>query len=74
MRFFMQETFVITNDDNLETVEVGKDADNMGCVEIRVTSEEGKVIDRITLVPDQVPMVIEALQAVCNRIKSEHRE
>lgn len=60
--YTLEHRYLIWNDDHGERIEVGEDGDALGLVEIRCVGDDGIIITRITMGPEAVPLLIEALQ------------
>lgn len=58
----------IYNDNTGEAIEVGEDKDGLGMVEILYRDDKGKIGDRLSLEPEQIPYIIEALTKVSESI------
>lgn len=58
----------IWNDTEGTRIEVGLDRDSLGMVEIRRHDQEGKIGERITMMPNEAELVIEALRKVLDII------
>jgi len=62
MRHSMEICYRIWNDDTGDHIAVTDDADGLGLFEIRQHDDQGKIMSRITLSKEELPLIISALQ------------
>jgi len=53
----------IWNDKTGESLEVGPDSDSNGLVEVRSRDDQGKIMNRLSMTPEQALLVAEAIKA-----------
>jgi hypothetical protein len=61
MKFTLEHTYKVFNDEDGSYVEVSPDADGLSCVEIRDYDSTGKLISNMTMPPEQAILVAKAI-------------
>jgi hypothetical protein len=62
----LEQLFQVWNNQTGERIDIGPDRDGLGLTEIRTYTDDQKPAATITLTPEQLPLVIEALQRLHN--------
>jgi hypothetical protein len=72
MKFTLETSYKIYDEENGSYIEICPDADGLGLIEIRDVNEKGVITNTITMPPEQAKMVNLALNLLINedRFKS----
>jgi hypothetical protein len=69
MKFTTETIKRVWDDENHTYIYVGPDGDGFECIELRYVDEKGKMIERITMPPEQAKLVAKAILEIADTVK-----